>query len=97
MMPLGYVVYNLENLLAKGRLGSEGGTYLKFNLITQYSAFEGPTSHFDAYVLRMGSDYCLKILNCREFICSTLQHKCLVKVTMAFTCKLIKTALGVTT
>ena len=30
--------------------------YLKLNLITRYLTFEGPTSHFDAYVLRMRSD-----------------------------------------
>ena len=30
-------------------------------------------------------------------MCSTLQHKSLVKGTMTFTCKLIKTVLGVTT
>ena len=56
-MPFGYVVYICyENSLAKGRLGSERGTYLKLNLITQYFVFEGQTSHFDAYVLRMRSD-----------------------------------------
>ena len=33
-MPLGYVVYICyENSLAIGRLGSEGGTYLKLNLV----------------------------------------------------------------
>ena len=42
--------------LVKGRLGSKGGTYLKLNLITRYLAFEGQTSHFDAYFLRMRSD-----------------------------------------
>ena len=53
-MPLGYVVYICyENSLAKGRLGSERGTYL--NLITRYFAFEGQTSHFVAYVLHMRS------------------------------------------
>ena len=56
-MPLRYVVYICyENSLAKGRLGSEGGTYLKLNLITRYFAFEGQTSHFDAHVLLMRSD-----------------------------------------
>ena len=56
-MSHGYVVYIwYENSLAKGRLGSEGGSYLKLNLITRYSAFEGQTSHFDAYVLHMRSD-----------------------------------------
>ena len=30
-------------------------------------------------------------------MCSTLQYKCLAKGTMAFTCKLIETARGVTT
>ena len=39
----------------------------------------------------------LKILKLGTFICSTLQHKCLVKGTMAITCNVIKTALGVTT
>ena len=39
----------------------------------------------------------LKFWNCGAFICSTLQHKCLAKMTMGFTCKLIETALGVTT
>ena len=57
-MPLGYVVYIChENLLANGRLGSEGGTYFKLNLITRYLAFEGQTSHFDAYVLQKRDGY----------------------------------------
>ena len=56
-MPLGFVVYICyKKSLAKARLGSEWGTYLKLNLITRYLAFEGQTSHFDANVLRMHSD-----------------------------------------
>ena len=56
-MPLGYVVYICyDNSLAKGRLGSNGGIYLKLNLITRHLAFEGQTSQFQAYVLRMRSD-----------------------------------------
>ena len=48
-MPLGYVVYICyENSLAEGCLGSEGGKHLKLDLIAQYLAFEGHTSHFDA-------------------------------------------------
>ena len=31
------------------------------------------------------------------YICSILQHKCLAKGTMAFTCHVIETVLGVTT
>ena len=50
-MPLRYVVYMCyENSLVKGRLGSSGA-YLKSNFIARYFAFEGQTSHFDAYVL----------------------------------------------
>ena len=56
-MQFGYAVYICyKNLLAKGRLGSERGTYSKLNLITRSLAFEEQTSHFDAYVLRMHSD-----------------------------------------
>ena len=56
-MSLRYVVYICyENSLAKGRLGSRWGTNLKLNLITPCVAFEGQTSHFDAYALRMCSD-----------------------------------------
>ena len=40
-MPLGYVVYICyENSLARGGLGSEGGTYLKLNLITRHLALK---------------------------------------------------------
>ena len=56
-MPLGHVVYICyDKSLAKGRLGSEGETYLKIKLnYTIYLAFEGQSSQFDAYVLRMRS------------------------------------------
>ena len=40
----------------KGILGLSGGAYLKLNLMAQYLAFEGQTSHFAAYDLHMCSD-----------------------------------------
>ena len=56
-MPLVFVVYiSYENFLAKGCLGSEGGTFSKLNFITRYLEFERQTSLFDAYVLLMRSD-----------------------------------------
>ena len=37
----------------KSGINKGGGVYLNSNLITRYLAFEGQTSQFDAYVLRM--------------------------------------------